>query len=402
MTKLKVGLSLLIPLIILAAVIFIVFYPFPGNENTNEMVISRVDTGPVVRSFPGEGIIVPQSEVIILSPAASIIKQILKEVGSHVEAGEAIIILDPGPIQNEIDRIKDQLDVKENSLLKNQLNARSTRVDLEYNVEVKKLRISSLESELTDQKQLLDVGGISPARYEKTKQELELAQQDLKMVQEKNYIRLQQLEAEEKGLHLQIEIQSKELAAKEELLTRMSVRAPSAGIILSIRGKVGEKINSDFLLVEMSDLTNFKIKGSADDEYSDVIKTGTEVYVTIENTKLKGAIGNVSPVIRDRKVEFDVFLDESSHWRLRPNLTVGLAIVRAERDSVIRIPNGPAIGRGNEQEVYVVKNGVASRRSVITGLRSKDYIEIKEGLKPGDEIIISDVSSFRNKPEIEL
>ena len=402
MARLRTGLFVTIPIMIIVAVIFIVFYPFSANESSEEIIISEVEIGSVIRAIPGEGTIVPQSEVIILSPAASIIKDILKEVGSHVEAGEAIVILDPKPIQDEVGRIKDQLEVKENSLRKNQLNARSTRVDLDYNVQVKKLRISSLESELEDQKQLLEVGGISPAKFDKTKQELELARQDLNMIQEKNFIRLQQLVAEEQGLELQIEIQRKELAVKEQLLSEMIVRAPSAGIILSVRGKIGEKITSDKLLIEMSDLSNFKIKGSAVDEYSDVISTGTRVYINIENQVLAGAVGNVSPVIRDRKVEFDVYLEESSHWRLRPNLTVGLDIVRAERDSVLRILNGPAIGRGSNHEVYVVENEIAVKRNIVTGIKSEQYIEVKEGVEAGESVIVSDMSAFRNKDQIEL
>ena len=246
------------------------------------------------------------------------------------------------------------------------------------------------------------MGGISPARFEKTKQELELARQDLKMIQEKNYIRLQQLEAEEKGLRLQIEIQEKALASTEKLLGQMIVRAPSAGIILSVKGKIGEKVSTDKLLVEMSDLSNFKIKGSAGDDYSNLIKTGTKVYVKIEDLMLKGAVGTVSPVIRDRKVEFDVYLEESNHWRLRPNLTVGLDIVMEERDSVLRVASGPAFGKGNEHEVFVVEDELARKRVIRTGLRSPEYIEVVEGLEPGERVIISDISAFRNKNEIEL
>ena len=76
-----------------------------------------------------------------------------------------IIILDPSPVQDEIEQLEDQLEVKRNSLRKNELNARSIRVDLDYNIEVKKLKIASLKSEIADQEQLLEVGGISPARF---------------------------------------------------------------------------------------------------------------------------------------------------------------------------------------------------------------------------------------------
>ncbi len=355
MSRIRNGIYIGIPLILMAAIIIVVFVPFHADSSeSQELLVSKVEIGKVVRSFSGEGVVEPQSEVIILSPASSIIKQILKEVGSYVEAYEPIIILDPTPIQGEIENIQDQLEVKQNSLRKNRLNARSTKVDLDYNVQVKNLRIASLKSDLADQEQLLGVGGISPAKFEKTKQELELAEKDLVMLKEKNSIKLQQLEADEEGLQLQIEMQKKVLAAKEEALSKMIIRAPSAGIILSIRGKVGEKVNTDRLLIEMSDLTNFKIRGTVDDDFSEQVKTGTRVYVQIDNQKLTGVVGTVNPVIRDRKIDFDVNLQESNHFKLRPNLTVNLEIVRAERDSVLRIANGPAIKRGREHQVYVL------------------------------------------------
>ena len=387
----------------MAAIIIVVFVPFHSDSSQNqEIQIAEVDIGNVVRSFSGEGVVVPQSEVIILSPGSSIIKGILKEVGNHVDAGEPIMILDPGPIQKEIDNIQDQLEMKQNALHKNRLNARSTKVDLDYNVQVKKLRIASLKSELADQEQLLEVGGISPARYERTKQELELAEQDLVMLMEKNSIKLQQLEADEEGLRLEMEMQQKVLAAREEALSKMIIRAPSAGIILSIRGKVGEKVENDRLLIEMSDLTSFKVKGVTEDDFSDLVKTGTKVYVRIDDQKLAGVVGTVNPVIRDRKIEFDVNLQESSHFRLRPNLNVELEIVREERDSVLRVASGEVFEKGREHQVYVLTEGGAELRNVRTGLKSEDFVEILEGLREGERVILSGTTSVEDLEDLEM
>ena len=384
-------------MLLMAAIVMVVFVPFNSDTSNNQDVqVANVEIGRIVRSFPGEGIVEPKSEVIILSPASSIIKGILKEVGSHVNEGEPIIILDPAPIQIEVDNIKDQLEVKHNSLLKNGLSARSAKVDLEYNVQVKNLRIASLNAELADQEQLLEVGGISPAKFEQTRQELELAEQDLLMLKEKNSIKLQQLEADEQGLRLQIEMQEKVLSAKEKALSKMIIRAPSAGIILSIQGKVGEKVNTDRLLIEMSDLSNFKIRGTVDDDFAESLKTGIRVYVTIDNEQLRGVIGTVNPVIRDRQIDFDVNLEESSHYKLLPNRTASLEIVRAERDSVLRLPNGSVFGRGKEHEVYVLTAGGSRVVTVITGLRTPEFVEITEGLEEGDRVVLSAVSSVED------
>lgn len=402
MSRIRKGIYIGIPVMVVIAIVVVVFLPFNMEPSQNQEVqLITVERGKVVRAFSGEGVVEPQSEVLILSPASSIIKEILKEVGTHVNAGEPIIILDPTPIQAQIENIQDQLEMKQNSLTKNRLNARSTKVDLDYNVQVKNLRIASLKSELADQKQLLEVGGISPARFEKTKQELELAEQDLIMLQEKNSIKLQQLEADEEGLRLQIEMQEKELAQKQEALGKMIIRAPSAGIILSIRGKVGEKVENDRLLVEMSDLTNFKIRGKVDDDYSEQVKTGTRVYVAMDNDTLNGVVGTVNPVIRDRMIEFDVNLQESNHYKLRPNLNVHLDIVREEHDSVLRIPESPVLGRGETHKVYVLQNGQASERLIRTGLRSDTWVEVLDGLSEGDQVVLSHVSSLQELEALE-
>ena len=139
-----------------------------------------------------------------------------------------------------------------------------------------------------------------------------------------------------------------------------------------------------------------------DDDYSELVKTGTKVYVGLDNENLPGVIGSVNPVIRDRMIEFDVNLQESNHFKLRPNLTVDLNIVRAERDSVLRISNGPAIGRGREHQVYVINKGGAVLLDIQTGLKSADYVEVLEGLSEGDRVVISDISSADKLDALEL
>lgn len=384
-----------------AVYVLLTFVPI-GKINSGDFEISEVEIGSVVATIPAEGTVEPESEVLILSPASSIIERIVKDVGSRVDRGEAIIILDPQPVQEEIEKIEDQLEVKRNALRKNQLNARSIRVDLDYNIEVKKLKIASLKSELADQEQLLEVGGISPARYEQTKQELVLAEKDLETVSARNSIRLKQLETDDQGLRLQIAIQEKALEQQKELLKKMIIRAPSAGIILSLDGQVGEKVNKDKLLIKMSNLSNFKIRANADDGHSEYIRTGSEVIVNLGQEALEGQIGTVSPAIRDKKVEFDVYLEESNHARLRPNMTVPMKVVVARADSVMRVNYGSSIERNTDFDIYKVEGDVAIKQRISTGVLGDDHVEIRSGVEPGDQVIISDVSLFRNREKVDI
>ncbi|NQU86106.1 MAG: HlyD family efflux transporter periplasmic adaptor subunit [Mariniphaga sp.] len=370
------------------------------TKSTKQTFVT-VDRGQVIVSVEATGVVEAENEVIILSPSSCIVKKINKEPGSQVEKGTVIIELDQVPIQNEIERIKDQLELKRNSLEKSRLSNRSTLIDLEYNVEVKQLKITSLKSKQTDEEQLLSVGGISPSRLEETKQNIILAEKDLAMVIEKNEIRLKQLKTDEEGLLLQIKIQEKQLAEKIGLLEKMEVKAPSAGILLTVAGKVGEMVQSGKMLVCMSDLTTFKIIGSIDEKYSEYIKTGNQVFAILDNEKLQGRIGNITPAIENSKIQFNVHIENSNHPEIMPNQAVSLKVVQSLKNNILRIPCYDEIYPNMEQLVLVKDSERVVKKNVRFGIKGVDFQEIVSGLNVGEQIIISDKVSSRKIDEIE-
>jgi HlyD family secretion protein len=390
------------PGVIVLAFYLVYRFLIPTSLRPGQYKTSVVDYGAVATSVPASGIVNPKNEVLLLSPSSSIISKIHLAPGSHVSKGDVILSLDPRAIMQEIETLKDQLGIMENDLQKNRLNARSVRVDLDYNAEVKNLKIASLKTEISDQEQLLKVGGISPALFEQTKRELVLAEKDLKMTQEKNSIRLKQLETEEQGLQLQIEMRNKDLESGRNLLDQLNIKAPSNGIILSINGNEGEKVDRDQLLVRMSDLSTYKIKSSIDNKYVEELKTGGDVFAIIDNARLKGKIGSVSPILTDKKINFDVFLDYSDFRKLIPNLEVNLMIITQQKDSVLRIEKGPAFNKNKQQDVYVVREDKAIKVRIETGLIGTDFIEVTSGLSTGDRIITSDISAFRHRKEVDF
>lgn len=388
---------------ILFSIIFISGLLLSGCSSTNRKEsIAVVDRGQVVVSVEASGAVEAENEVIILSPSSSVIKKIDKEPGSRVKQGDVILELDPDPVMDEIDKIKDQLDVKNNSMEKSRLSNRSTQIDLDYNVEVKKLKIASLKSELADEEQLLSVGGISPSKIEETKQNITLAEKDLATVTEKNEIRLKQLKADEEGLRLQINIQEKQLADQEALLKKMVVKAPSDGIVLAVTGRVGEKVPGDKMIVRMSDLTTFQIIGSADEKYSELIKTGNRVYALLDGKKLPGRVGNVTPVVENNKIRFNVHLEESNYPGLIPNQAIRLEVIQLLRSNTLRIPNSPEFKPDIVQSVSVKDSEKIIRKKVRFGLKGSEYQEIISGLNEGDQVIITGDAKASKDSKSEL
>jgi HlyD family secretion protein len=394
-------------LLVTAIVVFIFIAKAPVILNRGikgegkGLLFSVTDSGRVTSGLMTTGVVEPLSEVLILSPAQSIISKIYRTAGSSVRTGEVILRLDASSVNETIERIESQIEVQKNNLEKNRLSSKSTRVDLDYSTELKKLRIASLKAELADQEQLLEVGGISPASIDKTRQELVIAEKDLQMTREKNSIRLKQLQADENGMLLEIKIREKDLENAKLLLEKMTVRAPSSGIILDVLGKEGERVGMSQTLLRMSDLSQYKITASLDEKYSSFVKTGGMAYTLNGNSSIEGKIGNIRPEVRDNKTVFDVHLSPDSHKHFKPNQNVNLLIVLQMTDTVLRVKKGPAF-QNNTEYAYVVRSGKAVRVPVKTGIIGEEFVEIVSGLDPGERVVISDVSSFKQAAEVDL
>ncbi len=388
--------GLLIAVLVLSVIVLIsILFYFTGipsflTSDSKKYQTSVVDRGQVFIPIEATGVVEPENEVILLSPNNSIIEKIYKEPGSRVKQGEVIIELDNKPTRDEIDQITDQLEVKSNSLERSRLEGQMARIDLDYNVEVKKLRITSIKAQLADEEQLLSVGGISSAKLDETKQSLVLAEKDLDMVLKKNAIRLKQMKTEENGLNLQIEIQKKQLADKIEMLGKLKIKAPSDGIILSVAGKEGEKVGGDKMLITMSDLTTFKIKGLIDEQFAEFVKTGNPVFALAENERLVGSIGNVTPTVSDNKIQFNVHLEHSNNPKLIPNQSIKLQVLKSIKTEVLRITANNNFKADAEQTVYVLDSGNRVARTVYFGIKGSDYQEVISGLHEGEKVIISD------------
>lgn len=387
---------------VFAAIAYFSGFFVPNALQAGSFKTETISRGSVISGITATGVVESENEVLILSPASSLIKKIYKEPGSWIEKGEIILELDDQRIRSEVENISDQLEMKRNSLEKTRLNAQSTRLDLEYNEEVKKLKITSLKSELADQEQLLEVGGISPARIEKTKQEITLAEKDLHTLAEKNSIRLKQLIADEKGLLLQIRMQEKVLEEKLGILKSLKILAPSSGIILAISGNEGQRADADKMLVRMSDLTSFKVIGSIDEQFAKQIKTGHRVFVTVDNEQLEGRVGIITPVVENKKVQFNIHLKEKSHPKLIANQNITIQIVNNRKDDVLKIRNYPEFENGLKHTVFVVEGDKAVKKEITLGLRGNESSEIISGVEEGAEVIVEGINAYRNLQEIEI
>jgi HlyD family secretion protein len=83
-------------------------------------------------------------------------------------------------------------------------------------------------------------------------------------------------------------------------------------------------------------------------------------------------------------------------------MKVEIFVVTSTRNNVMRVENGPAFKGASTQDIFVLRDGKAERRTVNIGMSNFDYVEVKNNVKAGEVIITSDMSEYKNAKEIKI
>ncbi len=400
----KVWLYVLVGLVVLAAAVWGLRGALHTSVGRTEIRTAVVETGNVENTLQAGGEVLPELEQVITSPIAAILQQGYVSAGSTVRVGDKILELDKAFTQIELAKQKDELELKRNGIVKLQLELDKSFYDIKIQDSIKACRIVSLQADLENARRLFRAGGGTQATIEKIETELRVAQLEKRQLENDIRSRQKVTQASIRESQITASIQEKELSEFERKLQQANIVAPRAGVLTYVNLNLGTKVNEGEILARIADLSNFKILGSISDSYAPQMHNGMSVIIRINDSIVRGRLVNIHPAVSNSIVTFDVALDDQKSSRqLRPNMKVELYLVTDERKQVVRVKNGPAFKGGSEQDAFVLrKDGKAERRRIKTGLTNFDFVEITDGLQPGETVIISDMGTYKNVNEIDI
>ncbi|RYE19523.1 MAG: HlyD family efflux transporter periplasmic adaptor subunit [Sphingobacteriaceae bacterium] len=375
---------------------------FKSSLDRSDITTAKVEIGNVENTLTASGEVLPEFEEVINSPVNASIKSAVIDAGTQVKAGQQILILDKAATETEAVKLRFQLETKRNEIQKLKLELNKSFFDIESNNAIKQLRISSLQDAVENAKRLFKAGGGTREGIEQAELNLKVAQLEKKQLENEIKSKQQTMQVEAKEAEIAAAIQQNDLSELERKLKLANVVATRNGVITFVNKNIGASIKEGEMLARIADLGSFKIAGNISDSYLEQLHNGMPAIVRFNETQLRGHIINVYPSVQNGIVSYDVQLDERNNRQLRPNMKVEVFLVTAAHNQVMRIANGAAFKGTGAQDVYVLTGNKAEKRTVHFGLSNFDFVEIKDGLKPGDIVISSDMSDYKNSKEISV
>jgi len=179
------------------------------------------------------------------------------------------------------------------------------------------------------------------------------------------------------------------------------IRSPRKAILSYINNQVGVRVPQGTQIAVISDLSHFKIEGEIADSYSDRIATGNKAVVKIGTEQLNGIVSSVTPLSRNGVISFSVQLNNDNHKRLRSGLKTDVYVMDAVKDNILRIANGPYYTGKGSYELFVLDGSTLIKRKVELGESNYERVEVISGLKEGEEVVVSDMSQYKNNNNLK-
>jgi HlyD family secretion protein len=195
-------------------------------------------------------------------------------------------------------------------------------------------------------------------------------------------------------------------ALRHSQLNALQVRAGMKGVLQQIAAQVGQRVTAGTNLARVADPSHLKAQVKIPETQALDITVGQTANIDTRTSGIVvGQVSRIDPAVQQGTVLVDVAFDGVSlPHGARPDMSIE-GVIELERLSDVTFVGRPAVG-GDESVVELFKltpNGTeAERVKVKLGRGSINEVEVKEGLVPGDRVILSEMSSYESHEVIRL
>ena len=365
--------------------------------------IDTVKRGPMLRQVRGSGTLVPEEIRWINTTTQGRVERILLRPGAEVKPDTVILLLTNPDLEQSV---KDaQLAFRSAEASYENRKTELERALLNQEAETKGIEASYNDAALTLQanEQLFKDGLVS---------QIQLKQSQSRAADLKNRLTTAQrtLEMQTNGLKSQLAPQEAEVEQRRaayELRVRqlddLKVKAGMTGVLQLVPVEVGAQVGPGTNLARVADPTNLKAELRIAETQTKDIRIGQFAEVDTRNGVVRGKVSRIDPAAQGGTVGVDVILDGDLPPGARPDLSVDGTIQLEKLDDIIYVGR-PAFGQENSTVTLfkLTADGEAVQTRVELGRSSVNQIEIRSGLQPGDQVILSDMSAQDSYERIRI
>jgi HlyD family secretion protein len=366
--------------------------------------VSIVTRGEFLEYIPVTATVVPLTTHYLSATEGGRVEEVYREAGSFVETGDEILRL------GNTNLLMDVM-YREAELFQQSNNLRNSKLLMEQNRLQMDREILEVDHEIARQKRITE-------SYERlnresliSRQEYEEARDRLTYLTEKRELVLAAQSEDQKFRESQIEqlelsldrIRSN-LAVVKENLESLVVRAPISGRLTALDAEVGESKTRGERLGQIDVLDSFGLRAEIDEYYIARIASGLRGNFPLADETYAVQVDKVYPQVVSGRFEVDLHFVGEQPVDLRRGQSVRMRLELGDPYDAVLLPNGPFHQTTGGRWLFVVaaSGSEAGRREITLGRQNAQFLEVLEGLEPGEKVITSPYEFFGDAERLIL
>jgi RND family efflux transporter MFP subunit len=241
---------------------------------------------------------------------------------------------------------------------------------------------------------------IAEMEYTVAEAQLATSQQNLKLVRE--------------GARQEVkEVSRAKLKEMEALLAQEQIRLQNTNIVAPFQGEIirkyldgGALVSPSTPIVNLVHTMTLKIVANVLERDIPLMKPGMRAAIRTEAYPERAFEGKVARInigldLSTRTLQAEIEIPNSNRL-LKPGMFARIEVVLLEKPEVLAIPRDAVMEEQGNRFVYLVEGNRAARRPIVTGIEQDRFLEIKEGLKEGDQVVVRGQEAIRENTTIRV
>ncbi|MBX3703074.1 MAG: efflux RND transporter periplasmic adaptor subunit [Steroidobacteraceae bacterium] len=361
--------------------------------------IATVTEGPFVRDVSAQGTVVAAVSPTLFAVAPGNISYLVR-AGDAVEAGQPLAMLVSPALENEYQRERATLESLDTALARQRIEIRRQQLRSQEEMDLADVQIRAAERELQRAQSAWDKGAIPERDLRRAQDERESARLAYEHARETAGLERESLDLDLRTRRLERDRQALTVANLRRRVDELTVRAPVGGIVANLAAAERANVAENAPLLTVVDLSAFEVEFQVADVYARDIKPGMEAQISLDGSEHAGIVTAISPEVRSGQVTGRVKF-QAQPAGLRQSQRSSVRIVIEQRAMARKFERSSDITSAT-RAVHVVDGDRAVLRPVTLGAASVGEIEVIDGLKPGDQVVVSGISDLRDVPEIMI
>ncbi len=380
--------------------------PAAPSVDRAQIWYDTVQRGTMVKQVRGPGTLVPEQMRWITAVTAGRVEEILVLPGTEVDADTRIIRLTNPDVEVESLRAQQQLSDAEANLISLRTQLETGRLTQEGIVAQTRALYLEAKRVWESNKTLYETNPelVALAEYERSRDAEEDLRTRLALEERRREVLSASVEEQLAAQRTQIERLRAIAVFNLERVNSMDVLADVDGVLAEMPLQEGQWVTAGGTLARVVQPGRLKAELRIPQTQAQEIVLGQPALVDTRNDTIMGRVSRIDPSVQNGTVTIDVTLPDELPRSARPDLSVDGTVEVARLQDVVFMQR-PAYGQANSRIgiFRLTEDGThAERVNVLLGESSVSEMEIREGLAPGDVVILTDMSQWDSFDRVRI